>query len=227
MIPRFANPHLRQQHTEIISRAALFADAEANDEAPDLSRASELDEMLKATLEVPASLHERPKKRRKLEPPAVDTPSQSQQQSVGFRLVSSKLPPRAICLEPKPAPVIKHWEPPCEDDEKEAEERSQRAQAAAVDMSWLLAESRRPYVPRPNESRKTLSAIAAGPPTPSCPMLVLEWSTRPTRHSRFSGDTARPSPHEISLSGSQCPVMSIRTSEEPTKMGAKRSRARR
>lgn len=41
-----------------------------------------------------------------------------------------------------------YWEPPCEDDESEAEVRKRRAEAAAVDFTWLSRESHKASVVR-------------------------------------------------------------------------------
>lgn len=50
-------------------------------------------------------------------------------------------------------------EPPCEDNEAEAEQRRRQAEAAAVDLSWLAKESQKPYLVRPNLKLFTRKAV--------------------------------------------------------------------
>jgi len=78
---------------------------------------------------------------------------------LAFRLVSNSLPPSIVSLSPKPLPPSKcvvfqcHLlldsifpyrirEPPCEDTDVEAEQRMERARSVAVDLGWVLQQSK-------------------------------------------------------------------------------------
>ncbi|KAH8117685.1 hypothetical protein DFH11DRAFT_1540994 [Phellopilus nigrolimitatus] len=69
-----------------------------------------------------------------------------------FRLLSSNRTSRPIYVQPKPPKIIKVVEREHEDNAERAELRRRRAQEAAVDFPWLLAQSRLKY-PMQNSNR--------------------------------------------------------------------------
>lgn len=121
-----------------------------------------------------------------------------------------------------------YWEPPCEDDESEAEVRKRRAEAAAVDFTWLSRESHKASVARPNEQRKVLHA-SGSISSSSPPILLVEWPAKPcpklTTLQQLAGPTALPSPHDPSLAGHYCTAVSVQSSDtraEPRKASKKK-----
>lgn len=103
-----------------------------------------------------------------------------------FRLLSARLSPQAICLEPKPPKYIKYtsflhifrfahsWrarviERTYEDNEGEAATRRRQAEAAAVDFSWLKKESQKlSYPVRPSPNRLQFVYLPANVPELLC-----------------------------------------------------------
>ncbi|KAI0279758.1 hypothetical protein BGY98DRAFT_967296 [Russula aff. rugulosa BPL654] len=121
--------------------------------------------------------------------------------------------PKVISLEPKPLPVRALWEPPCEDDDREAELRRQQALSAAVDVPSLLR-SAQAYISRPQKSEKLIRASALLPS--SCPSFFLAEMPRSKPVSlRLSHDhITRPSPHEVKSKEDALPMRRRKTVEK-------------
>ncbi|KAI0309706.1 hypothetical protein OF83DRAFT_1157729, partial [Amylostereum chailletii] len=120
-----------------------------------------------------------------------------------FRLLSATRPPRIMYLEPKPLQAIKVQEPPCEDDKVEARIRRERAAVAAVDFSWILSQSRMPYMAR---KEKTTTVFVTLPTLPSVSLVLLERVRRPVLypHPLLRSSSPKPSPHENSVKEDCC-----------------------
>jgi len=144
-----------------------------------------------------------------------------------FRLLSVARPPKLISLEPKPLPPRTVWEPPCEDNDREAEVRKQQALSAAIDIKTLF-KSAQAYITRPPKPEKIISASAdLDVPLASLPIFLAEMPHSIPRLSGASHNRAtRPSPHEVTLKGDGLPVVSLnlRSNEQPA---AHRKRKRR
>lgn len=139
------------------------------------------------------------------------------------------------------------WEPPCEDNDREAEVRKQQALSAAIDIptlfksaqayivelfvcSQLCGRSDKSNQTRPPKPEKIISASAdLDVPLASHPLFLAEM---PHSNPRFSGAShnrsTRPSPHEVILKGDGLPVVSLklRSNEQPA-AHRKRKRKRR
>lgn len=226
-LPRFANPHFVQESTQIVSRADLEADhdvphEEADEDDQDVVQA--LENILKRSLgdfQVGQAEPERQQKRRKkseAEAREEEKEHTSQQgdskevEVVEFRLLSKAA--KAVSLKPKPAPQIIAVEPAWEDDEQDAALRAERARAAAVDVSWILEESRKaPYLP--NKVDKKLIVITPEQPIPTTEMMVFELPRSPAQSSTLlaaplkAPPKERPSPHEFPPEKVCCPVIPV------------------
>ncbi|THH14114.1 hypothetical protein EW146_g6187 [Bondarzewia mesenterica] len=118
MLARFANPHHTAQSFEITARSTLYPQNETEEAEADPTLLKDLNTLVKRNLG--EFTIEPPKKRRK----------------VGYHENADVQMHGEIVV----------WEPPCEDDDSEAETRRRNAEAAAVDLSWLSLESQKPYV---------------------------------------------------------------------------------
>jgi len=173
MIPRFSNPHLLPPSTEFTTRSQLFETDGTDNKAFDEHLAATLKELVGKSL---GSLEHDGSPKRKKRKIATDP------KAIPFRLLSSALPPQPVVLDPKPPPPSKIREPECEDDEDEADERAKRAKAAAIDMTWILLESKKAYAPFPSSTSKLLDVQAPLPATPA-PIMIVE-KTQPFRATR-------------------------------------------
>ncbi|KAK7033015.1 hypothetical protein R3P38DRAFT_3264979 [Favolaschia claudopus] len=131
-IPRFTNPHSIRNTVECVARSQLFDSPPTDEHDPELQSA--FTELIQSTLQV-----DRPKKRRKLNPPATEGDDEPET-SVSFRLLSTT---QTISLLPPPAPPPVTREPEYEDTESVAKTRRQWAATVAVDAAWVVRESQR------------------------------------------------------------------------------------
>ena len=139
------------------------------------------------------------------------------------------------------------WEPPCEDNDRQAEVRKQQALSAAIDIpslfksaqayivelfvcSQLCGRSDKSGQTRPQKPEKIISAKAdLNGPLSSLPLFLAEM---PHSNPRLSGAShhraTRPSPHEVILKGDGLPVISLQLqSNEQPPAHRKRKRRRR
>jgi len=158
MIPRFSNPHNLNGSLQLTTRASLTdCKPEAERNADRDAMLNELERLMRRTIgdihdslksrDPKADIENPERKRRRLESTRVDS-TEHELESMPFRLISRFLPPKPVALQPTPGPVIIVKEPPCEDNDEEAEVRKQQASAAAVDIDWLLKESKKPSIVR-------------------------------------------------------------------------------
>ncbi|KZT73048.1 hypothetical protein DAEQUDRAFT_504228 [Daedalea quercina L-15889] len=239
MFTRFANPHALDAKTEIVSRNALSVDdvQSSHDAAHDGGLLMELDRLVKRSLgdlNSSESVDEKArKKRRKTEKEHLDESQVKNTElsaSIPFRLVSRKLPPKEIELKPMAAPVIIVKEPPCEDNEEEAERRSTRAQEIAVDFDWILKEARKPDAHRHKGLVRARSDLSACPPS----VMVVERSkptpTQPKVSSLRPSLGVQPSPHTFRPE-IQVPVVAVtaileESKQKKTSRNIRRARAK-
>lgn len=148
-------------------------------------------------------------------------------EAMPFRLVSRTIAPKAIQLREKTPPPIKVKEPPCEDDANEAKIRRQQAQAVAVDMDWLLSESRRPHLSHKPDNN--IVHIDATLPLPEAGVMIVERpkpAIKPLRRvARAPSAQARPSPHELKYETIHCPIVNSKPSETTSRKVKKRRKA--
>ncbi|KAI0078762.1 hypothetical protein K474DRAFT_804409 [Panus rudis PR-1116 ss-1] len=207
MLPRFANPHFLANATRTVSRSELYTDPDEETEtaAPDTNKEAllSLESILKRTLgDVLIPEPGRKKKRRKVDE-SEGQDGQKVDVVVEFRLLSRE--PKAVSLVPPPPPTVKVMEPPSEDTEEEAKRRTSRAAQVAVDINWLLAESRRPTI----SCKKSVHPA----PTPHLP------------------ERLKPSPHELAKDKLHYPIVEASPVQDKTEPGAgstkRKSRHRR
>ncbi|KAF8626411.1 hypothetical protein AX17_006578 [Amanita inopinata Kibby_2008] len=138
-IPRFVNPHSLLQSVEPISRADISSGGYTSSEIDkdDSILIDGLNELVKRSL--PWTSIEPKTDIRELNVDRVPDSTNV----VLFRLVSNKLPPISLSLDPKPPPPVISQEPEYEDNEEQATVRRRHAEAAAVDYSWLMQESKK------------------------------------------------------------------------------------
>ncbi|KAH8100725.1 hypothetical protein DFH11DRAFT_1553938 [Phellopilus nigrolimitatus] len=147
-IPKFFNPHSAAIGYASSSRSEIFADSEGisltSTENVDVSEdISWLEEHIRSSLVPGEQTPARLKHHKRRIPNAEDV-----EESMGlpeFRLLSSNRTSRPIYVQPKPPKIIKVVEREHEDNAERAELRRHRAQEAAVDFPWLLAQSRLKY----------------------------------------------------------------------------------
>ncbi|EKM58388.1 uncharacterized protein PHACADRAFT_193507 [Phanerochaete carnosa HHB-10118-sp] len=228
-LPRFANPHFVEQFTQLVSRADLEAEHDVPHEVEDGDQAvvKTLENILKRSLgefqvcrAEPERGDARHKKRQrknktrddeKTEPATRQQMYDEQVEVVEFRLLSKAT--KAVSLKPKPAPQIVTMEPSWEEDEPKAALRAERARAAAVDVSWIMEESRKvSYLPA-NANKKHI-IITAEQLTPIAEMAVFE-VLKPTPQASALLTVPlnvpakeRPSPHDFLPEKICCPVIS-------------------
>ncbi|KAF8150605.1 hypothetical protein B0H34DRAFT_729447, partial [Crassisporium funariophilum] len=186
MPPRFANPHLLQQTSRIVTRAEIYAnDAEISGEP--FRGDPHAIELLQRLVE--SSLPSVPR----YEPEEGHTEFMNMDQGEEglteplpevpalFRLVSSALPPLPVSLLPPPAlpPITR--EPDVEDNELQADLREQRAKAAAVDTELIFRESGLLSIKTFSE-RKTLTTRA--PLSEPSPQVMVIERLQPPRKTR-------------------------------------------
>ncbi|KAG7088622.1 hypothetical protein E1B28_012595 [Marasmius oreades] len=201
---RFKNPHLRTSASKSVCRREVFSYQADKPEvsAPCCSQDQlELLHQLNETLE--ASLHSK-------SPSSVDGSedrSRSKRRRIvgdgGSQIVWTEIAPREplpalklisnqesvpITLEPRPPKPPKCYrERDYEDDRKASEERRRRAQAAAVDLEWLIHESKVPHQPFPASTAKECRAIAKTPlgiRHETVPPIALFETVQPLRKTR-------------------------------------------
>ncbi|KAJ4468138.1 hypothetical protein J3R30DRAFT_3715014 [Lentinula aciculospora] len=181
MLPRFVNPHLTSITSKKTSRAVVFQE--------DLNSDIELDNEHQLLLK--NLLHKRicdsldivvevSRKRRKISDKKLAL------EPILFNLVSSE-EPRLININPPPPKPPPHYrEPTYEDTEKDASKRREYSKAIAVDYDWVIAESKKTYLPFPSwKSRVTHATCSPISESPAAapPLLVLEY-LQPVRHTR-------------------------------------------
>ncbi|KAI0701322.1 hypothetical protein BC835DRAFT_1411470 [Cytidiella melzeri] len=223
MMPKFSNPHLLRQSAQIVSRADIEAEhnvpahLESDNDPEDNVRA--LEGLLKRSLgefqpeHGSSSANEGRKRRKVLRHDESEAPEI--EETVSFRLFSNA-PPKAVSLKPKPPPVVKVTERAYEDDDNEASLRAERAMAAAVEVDWIMAESRKPAYPsRRTEDKKIIHGTLDTQIRPSPTLMVAEIPRPPPRTSQPSSptsnlfETGRPNPHDFPADKLCCPVLSV------------------
>ncbi|OCH93022.1 hypothetical protein OBBRIDRAFT_378109 [Obba rivulosa] len=249
MIPRYANPSFLSDQLEIVSRAALNGEEDETpmdiDNVPSGDRAAmvaQLENILKRSLgdielgaagDVQPEDGHRKKKRRKTEESlqvAAAAPEEAElSESMSFRLVSNKLPPKPIALQAKPPPVIKAKEPSREDTAEEAELRASRAKAVAVDFDWILEQSTKVYVPPRQNDRKVIHVTAQLPDEAPAVMVAERPRSKPPKKPHLClTDTSlevTPSPHNLRPTCA-LPVVEVNASSKSDVAQTKRRRRR-
>ncbi|PCH42217.1 hypothetical protein WOLCODRAFT_73360 [Wolfiporia cocos MD-104 SS10] len=224
MLPYFSNPHGLKESVQPVTRASLYADDDEDSgqhkerNADQDGMLSELEQLLKRSLgEVYTDMNSmneseessRTKKRRRAE--INDTAQEaSLPESMPFRLISNKLPPKAVHIEAKPPPAIIAKEPECEDNTEEARRRQSQAQEVAVDFEWLINESKKSYPVRGFSPLARLIEFA-DLPTPHPPLLITEFAKPPPEPPTFAKCPPHtvPSPHYLSIADIQCPIIDM------------------
>jgi len=206
-IPPFTNSHsLYEQQTEIVDRATLFPQSNclvAND-----GELTQLDELVRENLG-DLDVSDTRKRRKHTNSGKGQSALYEALEPAPFRLVSTANAPKVISLEPKPLPVRAIWEPPCEDNNQEAELRRQQAQSAAVDVPCLLMSSQA-YIMRPQKAGKIIRASAVLS-SPCPPFFLAEMPCSKSAPLRTSQDhVSRPSPHEVKSKGDALLVVSLK-----------------
>ncbi|KAK7690645.1 hypothetical protein QCA50_005744 [Cerrena zonata] len=237
MTPRFSNPHLLVETARHVSRAEIYA--EPDDEGMvsdhvtvDNNALASLESILKRSLgdfqlDVPST--EGPKKKRR-KTKAAESEESKPEGVVSFRLLSSSKEPKLVSLLPPPRPKIKSREPPTEDTKEEAKLRTQRAAEVAVDMSWVLNESRKTYIIQPREAA-WCEIVRTNKPLSGSPMMILERPTaesRPPLISQHLLEREKPSPHTLNIEKLKYPILTLSTSSpllEPPESSRPRSSA--
>ncbi|KAJ3547269.1 hypothetical protein NM688_g5418 [Phlebia brevispora] len=231
MIPRFANPYLLGQETEIVSRAAIGALDDDDDDLPE----HEVDKQCLAVLErivkrflgdIDGSEFadvEGRKKKRKIHSDHVDD-SGSSEVAIPFRLFSSST--SLISLKPKPPPELKAVERPYEDNDVEAAVRAERAAAVAVEASKIVEESRVRGYPIPN-AKKDLHVMVESHSNHTFLVIELPKTRQPPCQDNlpFSKlpERALPNPHDFPPEKMCCPVLEA----NPRGLPKEKKRARR
>ncbi|KAF9267588.1 hypothetical protein L218DRAFT_1074315 [Marasmius fiardii PR-910] len=157
---RFKNPHLQPLGTKTVSRYELFLDHKDDgdsvshshyDNQGRLELLNQLNETIEASFQFKLSSFEDEaepvwSKRRKLAHEGEYKEEMKPQEPLpALRLISDQQVV-SISLEPRPSkPPRCYRGREYEDDQQTAGERRQRAQSVAVDIEWLIQESKIPY----------------------------------------------------------------------------------
>ncbi|KAI9460363.1 hypothetical protein F5148DRAFT_1216856, partial [Russula earlei] len=225
-IPRFTNPHsIHDQHIVTTSRANVFPQRPRF--VVDDDKLAVLDELLKQTTGSLEASHVRMRKRKRhTNAMEGQSTSHTAYEPAPFRLLSVEHPPKVISLEPKPLPTRIPWEPPCEDNDLEADLRRQQALSAAVDIPSLFR-SAEAYISLPQKADKVIHAYS-DVPLSSVVLFVAEMPPNNTRRPfGVSHDRAtRPSPHEVKPKGDALPVITLEM-QGSEQLAACRKRKRR
>ncbi|KZT07762.1 uncharacterized protein LAESUDRAFT_758326 [Laetiporus sulphureus 93-53] len=223
-VPKFSNPTLNGDALEITTRAALKDDdvvirsGETDENRSKLL--SELEQLVKRSLgdvylSMDASMadeeeHLRKKKKRKTK--RNDEAGTDLVESMPFRLVSERLPPKPVSLSAQPIPALNVKEPECEDDDVEAERRRSQAQAVAVDFGWIEQEGEKIFHSHPQSDKKILH-VQAKLPSPHPQMFLAEIPKDPPEPPKITslkpGSEVLPSPHNPSYNDISCTVVSV------------------
>ncbi|KAI0087318.1 hypothetical protein BDY19DRAFT_995018 [Irpex rosettiformis] len=153
---------------------------------------------------------------------------------LAFRLFSNA-PPKTVSLKPKPAPEVNVSERSCEDDDREALKRAERAKAAAVDSNWILKESQIPTYPsRLNNDKKIIHVSLNGRSDSPPPLMVAEIPRLPRnnapglpRSSLKLPEKEKPSPHDFPADKICCPVIQVSTHSTDSPDPQKKTKRRR
>ncbi|KAI0925832.1 hypothetical protein AcV5_008458 [Taiwanofungus camphoratus] len=243
MSPLFSNPNLLSLSLQPTSRAALNVAEigprlETESSAHRAGMIAELNKMLMQSIDgLTPNAYDRERgqgeetrknKRRRIEIKTTASGESPPPESLPFRLVSQSLPPKTIILQSKQVPDVIIKEPPCEDDDAEAERRALQAQAVAVDFEWILEESKRAYCPW-RADNKVLHVKADLPAQEPAIMVVerLRPIRKPPKLSLSAPASAvRPSPHNLAPSVINYPIVDM-TAEAPADVPESRRKRRR
>jgi len=178
--------HPDHPSTKRVSRADIFSSEDSKGGIPEDSLVAHLEGLVQCSLGgLTSQTTKSRKKRRKIEKSSDD--DTEFHESIPFRLVSTSLPPKLISLESKPPPPdnVATREPDYEDDTITAGRRMRQAQDVAVDYAWIIKESKKPSVPRPNSHKKLIQVRAAsfdfGSPAP---VIIRTREDQPSRMTR-------------------------------------------
>ncbi|CAL1716616.1 unnamed protein product [Somion occarium] len=243
MVPRFSNPHLLTETARHVSRAEIYAEPEedlthTHHAELEVTALASLESIVKRSLgdiqlnNLDAIQDEPKKKRRKTKHVSTDVDMDAStmgNDAIPFRLLSSAKEPTLVSLQPRPPPPVKVLEPASEDDEDEARIRSQRASEVAVDMSWLLRESQRPYRPRPREPKLHQITLPSSD-IPTSPIIVMERPQQNAKHNLVSPripQKEKPSPHILNPEKLRHPIVELLLPSKLMEHSTTRRRRRR
>ncbi|KAK0464729.1 uncharacterized protein EV420DRAFT_1476126 [Desarmillaria tabescens] len=174
-IPRFSNPHLLVSSTKSIARKDLDLDSDVDSsEESDNALVTSLNERIRKMMDIENDATSR--KRRKTS----NSVEEKGNEPLLFRLWSTSSQPQHVELYPEQStqtfinPPRQH-----EDSERQSSQRWKRAEAIAVDVSWIHAESRKPVMPFPSRTKKHIHAKA--PSLTYAPCLMVAQVLQPAR----------------------------------------------
>ncbi|KAF8905027.1 hypothetical protein CPB84DRAFT_1845116 [Gymnopilus junonius] len=180
MIPRFSNPHLLPQLTEIVSRSEIYAsnDIDTNELTEYNSDLySQFHKCFKYVLSQPHPEANLSRKRKREEEAVLE--NGTSQGLIPFRLVSSTLPPLPISILPPPPPPPLTREPDVEDDEEQALLRKWRAEAASLEAETILRESNTNKLLRHSDKTSKLRYLRATSDYTQTNLMIIR---TPQRH---------------------------------------------
>ncbi|KAK0201597.1 hypothetical protein DFS33DRAFT_1000270 [Desarmillaria ectypa] len=178
-IPRFSNPHLLVSATKSITRKDLVlnSDVEAGEEF-DGALVTSLNEKIRKLIDVGNDATSRKKRE------TSESVKEEGNEQLLFRLWSTSNQPQHVKVYPEYSTQV-FINPPRqhEDSEWQSIQRRKRAEAIAVDIGWIHAESECPVMPFPSSTKKLIHAKSPSLTHAPCLMVaqVLQpvWKTHP------------------------------------------------